>query len=113
MGRIAAGWPGDRHPLVSLVGRVAGRHGRTDGADPGLATGLLRAFAEDATLDLAAVVLERVVEVQDGGVGRRVRQAVADRAIDRVMFFDGLGGVSSYPADADQAGLPLQPSCLA
>ena len=66
--------------------------------------------AEDAALDLATVVLECVVQMDHGGVGGGIRLAIADRAVDRVVFLDRFGGVSADSADADDAGLPLQPT---
>ena len=57
-------------------------------------------ITEDAALDLTTVVLEGVVRVHRGGIGRRIRLAVADRAVDRVVFLDRLGCVPANPADA-------------
>ena len=47
--------------------------------------------AEDAALNLATIVLEGVVQMHHGGVGGRIGLAIADRAVDRVVFLDGLG----------------------
>src|SRR3954451_22780475 len=67
-------------------------------------------LAEDPALDLATVVLERVVQVHHGRVGRRVRLAVPDGAVDGVVLLDRLGGVPTHAADADHRRLLLQPA---
>ena len=58
----------------------------------------LRLFAEDAPLDLAAVVLQGVVQVHGGGVRGRFRLAVADRAVDRLVLLDGGVGMAAHAA---------------
>src|SRR3954451_5317728 len=71
-------------------------------------------LAEDAALDLAAVVLEGVVQVHGGGLGGRVRVAVADRPVDRGVFLDGFRRVAADGAvQADGARLVLQAAGLA
>src|SRR5436190_12934369 len=72
-----------------------------------------RSSAEHAALDLAAVVLERVVQVHGGGLGGRLGIAVPDGAVDRLVLADGGGGVAAEPAQADDAGPALQHAGLA
>src|SRR6185503_14499848 len=75
--------------------------------------GSRQVLAEDPALDLAPVVLQRVVQVDEGGLRRSVRLTVTDGAVDGLVFLDGLGGVPANALDADDACLPLEPPGLA
>ena len=69
--------------------------------------------AEDAALDLAPVVLQRVVEVDGGGFGCRVRVSAPNRLVDRGVFLDRLFGMAADGAvQSDRAGLVLQAAGL-
>jgi uncharacterized protein (UPF0303 family) len=70
-------------------------------------------LAEDAALDFAAVVLERAVEVRRGGERGRVRVAVPDREVDRLVFGYGRPGPAADAVDPDDARLALQHPRLA
>src|ERR1044072_988786 len=71
------------------------------------------ASAEHAALDLAAVVLEGVIQVHGGGLGGCFGIPVPDGTIDRLVFADGGAGVAAQPPQADDAGPALPHAGLA
>src|SRR5947209_9179959 len=74
----------------------------------------VRASAEDAALNLATVVLERVVQMDRGRLGRGLRVAVPDRLIDGGVLLDRAVGVAAGGAvQPYRAGLALQAAGLA
>src|SRR6185437_14123606 len=79
-----------------------------------LAATAVRASAEDTALNLAPVVLERVVQVDSGRFGGGLRVAAPDRLVDRGVFLDRAVGVAAGGAvQSDGAGLALQAAGLA
>src|SRR6185312_10695738 len=79
-----------------------------------LAATAVRASAEDAALDLAPVILERVVQMHSGRLGGGLRVAAPDRLVDRGVFLDRAVGVAAGGAvQSDGAGLALQAAGLA